>query len=145
MMENLSPKTKRSLLVAALLILAVAAVWLVLLESRSYTRALCRRINEYGFSVSPSDLYTKGYGADTRIREVLSGELSEDEIENIAALSVQCGFGADLTTKGSVELVLWQIDDDNIMIAYLLDRSPQLVFIEDKSNGTVMAINDYNK
>ena len=64
---SISKNTRRSGLIAAAVIFVIAMIWLALLESSSYTRALCVRLKSFGYSVSPSDFYTQGYGANTSI------------------------------------------------------------------------------
>lgn len=132
---NLDKRRRNSLLIAAAAILLIAIVWLVILESGSYTRKVCTRINEFGYHVSPSDLYTKGYGSNTSISEVLTEDLTE-----ICEQSRACGFGADTLKTGRVELMLWNIDNENVMVIWLVDKEPELVFIEKRSTGETSPI-----
>lgn len=141
-MGDLSKKTRISLLAAAFAVLAIAAVWAVLLESKSYTRALCGRINEFGYSVTPSDLYSQGYGRDTSIAEVMGGKLTDEEILTAVKLSEEKCFDARIDEKGSVELMLWNMDDNRVMVVYLLNREPQLVFIENISTGEISPVGE---
>lgn len=137
MTDSVSKRTRISMLIAAGAILVVALAWLVLLESNSYTRAVCRRLGGFGYSVSPSDFYTQGYGSGVSIGEVIGKDCSEP-----VSLSKQAGFGADIEKKGLVELMLWNMDNDSVMYCWLLDREPQLVFIESLSTGLLRSITD---
>lgn len=132
---NLGKRTKRSLLAAAAAILIIAAVWLILLESTSYTRKLCTRINSFGYSIGPSDLYTKGYGMKTSISAVI-----EEDLAQVKEQSRACGFSADTEKIGRVELMLWDMDGENVMIIWLVDREPELAFIENRSTGETKPI-----
>ena len=134
-MNGLSPKTRKNLLYASGIILLIAIVWLINLESKSYTRDLCTRINSFGYNVAPGDLNIRSYGKDISISEVMDEDLFEVEL-----LSAQCGFNADTAKKGLVELALWRVDEDRIMVIYLVDRTPELAFIENTSTGEVLPI-----
>ncbi len=123
------------MLIAAGAILVIALVWLVLLETRGYARGVCSRINGFGYSVSPADFCTQGYGSGASIGEVIGKDCS-----NIEELSRQAGFEADTETKGLVELMLYNINDDDVMYVWLLDGEPQLVFIESLKSGEVRPI-----
>ena len=139
-MSGPDKRTRRSGLIAAGAILLIAVIWLILLEAHSYTRAVCRRINEYGYAVSPSDFYTQGYGTNTSIAEVFTGEMTAEELKKAAELSRECGFPADFEKIGTVEVMLWNMGRDEIMIVYLTDREPQLVFIEDLETHEIRSI-----
>ena len=117
-------------------------IWLALLESSSYTRALCVRLKSFGYSVSPSDFYTQGYGANTSIEQVMQGELTAEEIAKAVSLSKESGFPADITKVGKVELMLMQLGSEKVMIVYLTDKTPQLAFIEDRASGTISALGE---
>jgi hypothetical protein len=132
---NPDVRTKRSLLIAAAAILVVAVVWLVILESGSYTRKVCQRINGFGYIVGPSDLYSKGYGRLTSIDAVL-----DEDLDVIREQSLSCGFGGDTSKIGNVELLLWNMDGENVMVIWLVDREPELVFIENRSTGETRPI-----
>ena len=134
-MDGISSKTKRSVLLAAGIILLIAVVWLIILESTSYTRALTNRINTFGYNVSPGELDIRPYGKDTSIAEVADRDLSL-----VTALSIDCGFSADIEKKGLVEVALWRVDSEKVMVIYLVDRSPELAFIEDTATGEVLPI-----
>lgn len=135
------PKEKRKAgLIAAAAIFIIAMVWLALLEKSSYTRALCGRLKGFGYSVSPSDFFTQGYGANTSIAAVMQGELSQEEIAEAVSLSKENGFSADIDKVGTVELMLWRMDPDRVMIVYLLDKTPELVFIENRATGGILPI-----
>lgn len=132
---NPDKQTRRSLLIAAAAILVIAVVWLIILESGSYTRRVCKRINGFGYSVGPSDLYSKGYGQNTSIEAVI-----EEDLETVQELSKSCGFTADTDKVGSVELMLWNMDNERVMVIWLVDREPELCFIENSTTGEVMPI-----
>ena len=135
-MNGVSKKTRRSMLIAAALILSAAIIWLVLLESRSYTRAVCRRLEEFGYRLSPADFYTQGFGAGTSISRVVGVDLTE-----AAELSRACGFPGDTEKTGLVELMLCRLDGNRVLYVYVVDREPELVFIEDVSSGTLAPVN----
>jgi hypothetical protein len=139
-MNGPDKRTRRTVLAAAGVILLAAIVWLILLETHSYTRAFCKRINEYGYAVSPSDFYSQGYGTNTSIAEVFTGEMTAEELENAVELSKECGFAGDTDKVGTVEVMLWNMGKDEIMIVYLTDREPQLVFIENMETHEVRSI-----
>lgn len=139
---SISKNTRRSGLIAAAVIFVIAMIWLALLESSSYTRALCVRLKSFGYSVSPSDFYTQGYGANTSIEQVMQGELTAEEIAKAVSLSKECGFPADITKVGTVELMLMQLGSEKVMIVYLTDKTPQLAFIEDRASGTISALGE---
>ncbi|MBO4384598.1 MAG: hypothetical protein J5854_04180 [Clostridia bacterium] len=130
-------KTRATLLVIAGSLLLAAIIWLVVLESTSYTRKVCRMINEFGYHIAPNDLYTKGYGDSTSIEKLLGGGLDE-----VVSQSKACGFPADIEKVGRVELMLWNMDDEKVMVIWLTDRAPQLVFIENSSTGETWPIGD---
>ena len=134
-MNGLSTKTKRSLIIVALILIAAAVVWIIVLENGSYTRDLCKKINSYGYNVSPSDLYSKAYGSNTSISKVLDEDLSV-----VSEQSMQCGFPADINRVGTVEMMLWRMNDGKVMVIYLLDHMPELVFIEDPETGETRPI-----
>ena len=136
-MNGMPAETKRALLIAAAVIFAAAMIWLLILESHSYTRAVCNRLNEFGYRVSPSDLYSQGYGSNASISELI-----EEDISLAKELSQKAGFGADTETKGRVELLLYSVSDKEVMYIWLLDRQPQLVFIEDMENGSIRSITE---
>ncbi len=123
------------MLVAAGIILAAAVIWLIILESNSYTRAVCKSINAFGYHCAPSDFYLKGYGADVSISELVEQDLSEP-----VELSKKCGYEADVLSKGVVELMLWNMGEDRIMCVWLVDRQPQLVYIENTKTNELSAI-----
>ena len=129
------PIARRTMLIAAGIIFLAAAVWLIILESGSYTRKICSRINEYGYAVTPSQLFAKGYGSSVSISELLDEDLTE-----AAAYSRECGFSADVEKQGTVELLLWKMDDDRVMVIWLVDKVPELVFIESSSTGEISPI-----
>lgn len=139
---SISKNTRRSGLIAAAVIFVIAMIWLALLESSSYTRALCVRLKSFGYSVSPSDFYTQGYGANTSIEQVMQGELTAEEIAKAVSLSEESGFPADITKVGTVELMLMQLGSEKVMIVYLTDKTPQLAFIEDRASGTISALGE---
>lgn len=139
---SISKNTRRSGLIAAAVIFVIAMIWLALLESSSYTRALCVRLKSFGYSVSPSDFYTQGYGANTSIEQVMQGELTAEEIAKAVSLSKESGFPADITEVGTVELMLMQLGSEKVMIVYLTDKTPQLAFIEDRASGTISALGE---
>ncbi len=118
-------------------LLAAAAIWLILLESKSYSRAVCRRINEFGYNVSPSDFYTQGYGVNTSIAEVVKEDLAV-----IIRQSRACGFSADVNKVGAVELMLCKLDDTRVLFVYLVDKEPELVFIEDTETKETFPLAD---
>ena len=131
----MSGGTRRALLILAGAIFLTAIIWLIVLESNSYTRAVCRRINSFGYNVSPADLYSQGYGNDISISQVVGGELDE-----VRELSIECGFSAETERAGRVELLLWHMDDARVMVIWLLDREPELVFIEETGTDKVYSI-----
>ena len=135
MNDAISKSTRRTLLIFAGAIFVIAVVWLILLESRSYTRAVCTRINSFGYSLSPSDLFTQGYGADTSISAVIGKDITEP-----VRASKERGFDSDTEKSGLVELMLYDIDPTHVMYIWLLDREPQLVFIEDLETGGISSI-----
>ena len=135
MSEGMSKSTRRTLLIFAAALLIIAVVWLIVLESNSYVRAVCTRINGFGYSLSPADLYTQGYGADTSISAVIGKDISEP-----VSASRERGFGAETEKSGLVELMLYDIDATHVMYIWLLDRQPQLVFIEDMETGGISPI-----
>ncbi|MBO4848507.1 MAG: hypothetical protein J5586_05065 [Clostridia bacterium] len=128
-------RTRRTFLFIALGLFLAAAVWLAILESKSYTRALCTRINSFGYSVSPADLYTQAYGNEKSISEVV-----EEDLETVIEQSKGRGFDADVNRVGRVELMLWHMSDGRVMVIYLVDREPELVFIEDPDTGDTFPI-----
>lgn len=135
MMNGLDKKTKRTLLVIACAILLAAVIWLIILESTSYTRKVCGMINRFGYHVTPDDLYLKGFGDNTSIDELLDEDLSA-----VTAQSLESGFPAETGRIGRVELMLWNMDGENVMVIWLTDRIPQLVFIENRSTGETKSI-----
>ena len=135
-MSGVSAKTKRSVLLAAGVILIIAIVWLIILESTSYTRALSNRINSFGYNSSPSELNIRSYGKDLKISDVLDKDLSL-----VTELSKECGFPADTEKSGQVELALWRADSERVMVIYLVDHEPELAFIENTVTGEVLPIN----
>ncbi|MBO4562993.1 MAG: hypothetical protein J5772_05225 [Clostridia bacterium] len=128
-------RTRRTFLIAAAMIFAVAVIWLAILESRSYTRALCTKINSFGYHAAPSDFYTRAYGGNTSINEVIGEDLTE-----VIDASKKCGFEAEVEKVGKVELMLWDMDESRVMVVYLVDRVPEIVFIENTSTGEVSPI-----
>lgn len=135
-------RTKITMLCAAGAIFAAALIWLFLLERGSYTRKLCTRINSFGYHASPSDLYMQGYGSNTSIRAVLSRELSEAEIEEAVSCSKKAGFSSDVDRTGTVELMLYNVGGSEVMIIYLTDKEPELIFLENRSEGSVSPIGE---
>ena len=123
------------MLAAAGALLLIAIVWLLILENKSYTRKVCRRIDSFGYHISPSDLYSQGYGSNTSIKDILDTDLSV-----VIEQSKKCGFSADTERVGNVELLLWNMDNERVMIIWLVDREPELVFIESRKTGVTMPI-----
>ncbi len=136
----MSSATKRALLITAAVILVLAAVWRVIIDVRSPLRSVCESVNRFGYSVSPDDFFLQGYGDNTCIRDILAGELTDEETEHIVSLSQECGFGGDIEKTGRIELLLWQMDEDRVMIIYTADGIPELVFIETVSTGAASGI-----
>ena len=137
----MSKASSRSMLIAAGAILLIALIWLALLESKSSVRAVCRRINEFGYSVSPGDLYLQGYGSDMNIRGLLEDKgITREEADKLIELSKSCGFGGDVDRNGKVELLIWQADGQRVMLIYTVDGAPELVFFESISSGEASAI-----
>ena len=134
-MNGVSRSTRRAMLIAAAVIFAAAMIWLAVLESHSYLRDICERINEFGYRLSPADFYSQSFGSDTSI-EKLSGR----DLEEAKALSASCGFGADTSKTGKVELLLCKLDSDRVLYVYTVDHEPELVFIESISKGTLSPI-----
>ena len=134
-MNALPKNTRRAFLIAAALIFAGAMVWLAVLESHSYTRALCTKLGEFGYRVSPSDLYSRGYGKNTSIASV-----AEEDLSKACELSRMSGFGSDIDRIGLVELMLYNVDGEKVMYIWLVDREPELVFIEDLKTGELLPI-----
>ena len=128
-------KTRRTMLIIAGCIFLAAMVWLIVLASTSYTARLCRRINGFGYHAGPSDFYTRGYGTNTSISEVIEEDLAEVMLQSRA-----CGFPADVTKIGKVELMLWDMEDGKVMVVWLVDREPELVFIEETGTGKTYKI-----
>lgn len=128
-------RTKRILLTAAAAILISAVVWLIVLESTSYTRRLCKVINTHGYHVSPSDLYPKSYGNGRSISDMI-----EEDPALIVEYSKACGFPAEIEKTGEVELMLWKMDEERVMVIWLVDNEPELVFIENTKTGAVSPI-----
>lgn len=135
--EGVSKKTKRSMLITAGALLLVAVIWLILLESNSYVRNVCGRINKFGYHVSPASFYMQVYGSNTSLDELI-----DEDIDLLCSLSSTAGFGADVSKKGLVELMLWNMDDQNIMYVWLVDREPELVFIENCITHEVQPIGE---
>lgn len=128
-------KTRRTMLIVAGAIFLIAMIWLIVLENGSYTAKVCRRINEFGYHVAPSDFYTRGYGSNTSISAVTNEDLSE-----VIEQSRECGFSADVEKKGVVELMLRDMGDGRILVVWLVEREPELVFIEEKDTGKTYKI-----
>lgn len=134
-MKDLPLKTRRAALLAAGVILLIAVIWLIILESNSYVRAACRSVNRFGYNTAPSDFYLRVCGTDTSVVKLTGRDCSE-----ISELSKRCGFGGDADKTGKIELMLWNMDDDNVMYVYLVDKKPEIVFIEELSSGKVKSI-----
>lgn len=134
----MSKRTTRSLLIAAGVILLAALIWLVLLENGSSVRAVCERINEHGYRLSPADLYLRGYGSGTSIRALLENEgVGEEELQNLITLSQSRGFGGDIDKSGKVELLMWNENSERVMLIYTVDGDAELVFMEQVRTGEV--------
>ena len=58
----MSAGTRRILLIVALVLLAAAIVWRILIEVNSPVRSVCKRINAFGYHVSPDDLVLEAHG-----------------------------------------------------------------------------------
>ncbi len=119
-------RSKRNMLIAAGVLLAVAVIWLVVLELTSSVRDVCDSINRFGYSVTPNDFYSQGYGTDTSIDELL-----DEDISTVVEQSRECGFPADTERIGKVELLLWNMDDERVMFVYTVDGEAELVFIQE--------------
>ena len=50
------------------------------------------------------------------------------------------GFGSDIDRTGLVELMLYNVDGEKVMYIWLVDREPELVFIEDLKTGELLPI-----
>ena len=125
-MKDLSPATRRILLIAAGLMLAVGVIWFILLESNSYTNAACDRINRFGYHASPSQLRIGFYGEKVSITD--STDL---DLEAVVPYSESCGFGSDIEKVGTVELYFWDIDADCRIEIWFVDKQPELVYVYD--------------
>lgn len=134
-MNGADKTTKRTMLIAAGVIFLIAVIWLIVLESGSYTRKVCSRINAFGYAVTPSDLYSKGYGTGTSI-----GAILDEDLALVKEQSAKCGFSADTEKIGNVELLLWNMDNEKVLVIWLVDREPELVFIENSSTGETFPI-----
>ena len=132
---------KRILLAAAIALLAIAVIWRIAIEVNSPVRSVCQCINRFGYNISPDDLLLNGYGEQMDLRELFSGEeYSEADLALLTEVSQKCGFDADLEVSGKLEQLLYNIDNDRVMIIYTVDCVPELVFIEKLSSGEVLPI-----
>ena len=127
--------TRRNMLIAAGVIFAAAMVWLIFIESGSYIRKVCGRINSFGYHLTPSDFFLQGYGTNTSIEE-----LFDEELLTVVTLSRDCGFSADIKKVGTVEVMLCELDEDRVLIVYLVDKEAELAFIENRTTGSTEKI-----
>lgn len=137
----MSANSRRTLLIAALIILAAAAVWRIAIEVKSPVRAACARINKYGYNISPDDLYLQAYEQDMSLKKLFEAEgYSDTEVSRLSELSKSCGFSADIDRAGKIELLMYNIDSNKVMLIYTVSGTPELVFIEELSDGSVLPI-----
>ena len=137
----MSASSRKTLLAAALVILAGAIIWRIFIEVNSPARSICAAVNEHGYSLSPDDFTLEGYGLDTSLEALLGeNESLAANMEKIVACSRGCGFDADIELVGKVELLTHAIDSDSVMLIYAVDGKPELVFIEKLSTGEVLPI-----
>lgn len=136
----MSASTRRTLLIFAIALIAAAIVWRIIIEVKSPVSAVCARVNRLGYNISADDLYLEAYGDDICLKELLGdGSHTDDEIQELARLSKACGFDADLEKTGRVELMMYNIDSDRILLIYTVNGEPELVFIEQMSTGSVFS------
>ena len=136
----MSASTRRTLLVFAIALIAAAIVWRIIIEVKSPVSAVCARINRLGYNISPDDLYLEAYGDDICLKELFDdGTHTDEEILELARISKACGFDADLEKSGRVELLMYNIDSDRILLIYTVNGEPELVFIEQMSTGNIIS------
>ena len=135
MNDAVSAKTKRSMLIAAGVLIIAAVVWFVLLETTTYTKAACDRINAFGYDAQPKELRILYHGENTSI-----SEYSELDYNVLVPLSEACGFGSDINKVGSVELYGWEVDPERSISIWFVDRQPELVYMYDASKGEYLSI-----
>ena len=138
-MNGLSAPVRRGLLIAAAVLIAVAAVWLLLLgnkekNDRAYLEEVCERINEFGYDLRPSDLdlgYRSFESRPVSISEVMA---DRPDIDRIVELSRECGFRSDIDAVGGVEFYETLLDEETGMAVWLLNGKPELVYLIDRQS-----------
>ncbi len=125
---GLSNKTRLIFLGAAVLLLAIAAVWSVEIAENDALADIAERLNAFGYSLKSRDIYVLGESRGTSIAAVLEGT---DLAEAVAA-SRAAGFPSDVAAVGDIIAMLAETEQ-GVITLYLRDTAIELCFIQTES------------
>ncbi len=120
-------KTARFILLGvAIALIVAAAIWGANLERVDPLSPLVDTLNSYGYSLTSNDIFVAGETQDTTISELLAGIELADAVE----ASTEGGFPSDVNARGTVILMLAELDDRDVITVYLRDEKIELCFIQ---------------
>ena len=131
-------RNKIILFCAAGALLVIALIWNIHLNSTSEGARLCRKLNEYGYTLHPDDLYPSGAWNDTSIRTLLPDIALNDAVQ----VSKKAGFPSDVDRTGNIALLMANIGSDDVITLYLFDGEIELGFVQTKGTQTVRALGE---
>lgn len=123
---NVSEKTRRIVLITALVIIVLCIAWTLFRGLSSERMRICRFLKGYGYDIYEDDLLFAYDDRDTTIRNAIG---ADKDISEALAASKKGGFPSDVDRRGGVTLVLATDGTDSVLL-YMLDGEFELCFVE---------------
>ncbi len=134
--QKIEPKTARTLLVIAAVLLVIALVWRFFLEKNSFSGSIVRRLAQHGCNIEADELYKHDFAKNTSIRAIVG----DTDMTCAADVSRECGFDADIDKTGDVYVLLANLGDERVLTVYVVDETIQLAFIQIPNSDSVLPI-----
>lgn len=133
----MSKRKKQIIFLAAMLLLAVALFWNMMLNKFGEGARLARKLNaDYGYALQADDIYPAADWKDTTIRTLLP----EQDLEVAVEASRSVGLPSDIDRKGHVALILANAKANIVITLYLLDGEIELGFLQEKGTDNVLPL-----
>jgi len=134
----MSSRTRTLLLLIAILLVIVAAMWGYVLNNNSTLGRLTILLEGYGYVLTEDSLYLAGSAKDSSINELIpSIPLAEAEAASKAA-----GFPSDFQKKGNLELVLSALPNGDVITVFLIDEEVEAAFVQVPSSEQVYPLGE---
>ena len=127
-------KTRYIMLGVAAGLLLLVVIWFIFRSSSYGLNEVANKINAYGYSFLPDDLFLAYDNADTSIADILE----DVDLTLAVEASRKAGFPSDVYKNGGVTLILANSGSD-IVTVYLVDGEIELCFIQ-TTDGNVRAL-----